>query len=48
MLPSFFFFFLIRENFAQLDIFYRRMSYEEITQQKAFDTFALFCKYTST
>ena len=34
-----------RENFLQLDIFYKQMSYEEITQQKAYDPFALICKY---
>ncbi|XP_071161145.1 degenerin-like protein del-10 [Mytilus edulis] len=33
----------IRENFAQIDVFYRQMNYEEITQQVAFDTFSLFC-----
>ncbi|CAC5415199.1 unnamed protein product [Mytilus coruscus] len=33
----------IRENFAQIDVFYRQMNYEEINQQVAFDTFSLFC-----
>ncbi|ESP02499.1 hypothetical protein LOTGIDRAFT_171971 [Lottia gigantea] len=35
----------IRENFLQLDIFYREKSYEEITQQRAYDNFALFCDF---
>lgn len=29
----------------QLDLYYKQMSYEEITQQKAYDSFALICKY---
>ncbi|KAK7480846.1 hypothetical protein BaRGS_00027932, partial [Batillaria attramentaria] len=33
----------IRENFLQLDVFYREKSYEQITQQKAYDLFALLC-----
>ncbi|XP_071165065.1 degenerin-like protein del-10 [Mytilus edulis] len=33
----------IKENFLQLDIFYKQMSYEEITQQEAYDPFALIC-----
>ncbi|XP_041378064.1 uncharacterized protein LOC121390337 [Gigantopelta aegis] len=33
----------IRENFLQLDIFYRERSYEQITQQVAYDVFALLC-----
>ncbi|XP_005111008.2 uncharacterized protein LOC101857070 [Aplysia californica] len=33
----------IRENFLQLDVFYREKSYEQITQQEAYDKFALFC-----
>lgn len=42
-----YFLFLIcfRENFLQLDIFYKQMSYEEITQQEAYDPFALICEY---
>ncbi|XP_050413854.1 uncharacterized protein LOC126828236 isoform X1 [Patella vulgata] len=35
----------IKENFLQLDIFYREKSYEEITQQIAYDNFALFCDF---
>ena len=37
--------FFFRENFLQLDIFFRQLSYEQITQQKAYDIFALICKY---
>ncbi|OWF42348.1 Acid-sensing ion channel 1 [Mizuhopecten yessoensis] len=33
----------IKNNFLQLDIFYRQMSYEEINQQEAYDIFALLC-----
>nr|KAG5696218.1 hypothetical protein BaRGS_021703 [Batillaria attramentaria] len=33
----------IRENILQLDVFYREKSYEQITQQEAYDIFALFC-----
>ncbi|XP_063427504.1 uncharacterized protein LOC134711007 [Mytilus trossulus] len=33
----------IKENFMQLDLYYKQMSYEEITQQKAYDSFALIC-----
>ncbi|XP_033762490.1 LOW QUALITY PROTEIN: uncharacterized protein LOC117344005 [Pecten maximus] len=33
----------IKNNFLQLDIFYRQMSYEEINQQEAYDVFALLC-----
>ncbi|XP_076472588.1 uncharacterized protein LOC143301990 [Babylonia areolata] len=33
----------IRENFLQLDVFYREKSYEQITQQIAYDLFALLC-----
>ncbi|XP_046543042.1 uncharacterized protein LOC124253335 isoform X1 [Haliotis rubra] len=33
----------IQENFLQLDIFYRERSYEQITQQVAYDMFALLC-----
>ena len=33
----------LRENFLQLDIFYRQLSYEQISQQKAYDIFALIC-----
>ena len=36
--------FLPRENFLQLDVFYREKSYEQITQQASYDKFALFCK----
>ncbi|WAR19543.1 ASIC2-like protein, partial [Mya arenaria] len=31
----------LRENFLQVDIFYRQLSYEHINQQKAYDFFAL-------
>ena len=34
-----------RENFLQLDIFFRQLSYEHIQQQNAYDIFALICKY---
>ena len=33
-----------RENFLQLDVFYREKSYEQITQQIAYDAFALLCE----
>ncbi|XP_052768020.1 acid-sensing ion channel 5-like [Mya arenaria] len=33
----------LRENFLQVDIFYRQLSYEHINQQKAYDFFALIC-----
>ncbi|XP_071108315.1 uncharacterized protein [Haliotis cracherodii] len=33
----------IQENFLQLDIFYRERSYEQITQQVAYDMFSLLC-----
>ena len=37
-----------RENFLQLDIFYRERSYEQITQQVAYDVFGLLCTYLIT
>ena len=39
-----FFFLFYRENFLQLNIFFRQLSYEHITQQSAYDIFALICK----
>ena len=33
----------LRENFLQLDIFYRQLSYEHVSQQKGYDVFALIC-----
>lgn len=33
----------LRENFLELAIFYRELSYEQITQQVAYDIFSLFC-----
>lgn len=36
---------LYRENFLQLDVFYRELSYEEIDQQEAYDIFGLLCMY---
>nr|KAG5694944.1 hypothetical protein BaRGS_031227 [Batillaria attramentaria] len=38
----------IRENFLQLDVFYREKSYEQITQQKAYDLFALLFRAAET
>ncbi|KAJ8319757.1 hypothetical protein KUTeg_001344, partial [Tegillarca granosa] len=32
---------VLRNNFLQLDIFYRELNYEEINQQRAYDIFAL-------
>ena len=40
MLPSAYY----RQNFLQLDIFFRQLSYEQVTQQKAYDIFALICE----
>ena len=31
-----------RENFLQVDIFYKELNYEKITQQKAFELVSLF------
>lgn len=39
--------FICRENFLNVDIFYRQMSYEEIHQQKAYEMFSLWCKWIS-
>ncbi|KAK7093190.1 hypothetical protein V1264_006986 [Littorina saxatilis] len=36
----------IRENFLQLDVFYREKSYEQITQQIGYDEFALLCEFS--
>ena len=36
--------FHFRENFLQLDIFFKQLSYEDIQQQIAYDFFALICK----
>ncbi|XP_060600472.1 uncharacterized protein LOC132753933 isoform X2 [Ruditapes philippinarum] len=33
----------LKQNFLQLDIFYRQLSYEYISQHKAYDFFALIC-----
>ncbi|GFR74273.1 acid-sensing ion channel 4 [Elysia marginata] len=33
----------IQNNFLQLDIYYKEKSYEQITQQRAYDLFALMC-----
>ncbi|KAL8564936.1 hypothetical protein ACOMHN_019839 [Nucella lapillus] len=33
----------IRNNFLRLNIFYRELNYEQITQQEAYDIFALLC-----
>lgn len=38
-------FFFYRNNFLEVNIFYRQLSYEEITQHEAYDIFALLCKY---
>ncbi|XP_071124646.1 degenerin-like protein del-10 [Mytilus edulis] len=35
--------YFLRENFLQLDVFYRELSYEEIDQQEAYDIFGLLC-----
>ncbi|XP_064643335.1 uncharacterized protein LOC135497392 isoform X2 [Lineus longissimus] len=32
-----------KENFLQMDVFYRKLSYELVEQQKAYDIFALLC-----
>lgn len=37
--------FFYRNNFLEVNIFYRQLSYEEITQHEAYDIFALLCKY---
>ncbi|XP_061198273.1 uncharacterized protein LOC133206334 [Saccostrea echinata] len=34
---------VLKDNFLELNIFYRQLSYEEITQQEAYDIFALLC-----
>ena len=31
-----------RDNFLQIDIFYRQLSYEQVTEQKAFELLSLF------
>jgi len=33
-----------RENYLELDVFYRELNYEEIQQQVAYDLFGLLCK----
>ncbi|GFN75842.1 acid-sensing ion channel 4 [Plakobranchus ocellatus] len=33
----------IQNNFLQLDVYYKEKSYEQITQQRAYDLFALMC-----
>ncbi|XP_062594595.1 uncharacterized protein LOC134256016 [Saccostrea cucullata] len=38
----------IKDNFLQVDIFYRQMSYEEIHQQEAYDMFSLWCDIGGT
>ncbi|CAC5359767.1 unnamed protein product [Mytilus coruscus] len=35
--------YFLRDNFLQLDVFYRELSYEEIDQQEAYDIFGLLC-----
>ncbi|XP_048752187.2 uncharacterized protein LOC125663832 isoform X3 [Ostrea edulis] len=34
---------VLKNNFLELKIFYRQLSYEDITQQEAYDIFALLC-----
>ena len=36
---------IYRENFLQLDVFFRELSYEHIQQQVAYSIFALLCEY---
>ncbi|XP_061183628.1 uncharacterized protein LOC133191897 [Saccostrea echinata] len=38
----------IKDNFLQVDIFYRQMSYEEIHQQEAYGMFSLWCDIGGT
>ena len=45
LLQYYIYYCFFRDNFLRLDIFYRQLSYEEITQQKAFDFYTLICKY---
>ena len=37
---------VLRENFAQMNVYMRQMTYEEIEQQEAYDLTALFSTYT--
>ena len=39
-----FLFYNVRENFMRLDVFMQELSYEEITQQKAYDIPRLLSK----